>query len=149
MQRTKKNRKEERRKEGGKEGRKDTSNEHLSNIYNPSDEHQSQKDRTSVGNQSEIYRISIRRKSFENQLENNKIHAQLNQNHTISMKTQMLIHCNPTRKSANKNRFKKVASFRFNQKKSSRNSQQLNLQNEVIQTVAIPLKPWRIDAQCV
>ena len=43
---------------------------------------------------------------------------------------------------------KKVASFRFNQKKSSRNSQQLNLQNGVIQTVAIPLKPWRIDAQC-
>ena len=114
MQRTKKNRKEERRKEGGKEGRKDTSNEHLSNIYNPSDEHQSQKDRTSVGNQSEIYRISIRRKSFENQpdelstsSENNKIHAQLNQHHTISMKTQMLLHCNPTRKSANNNRFKK------------------------------------------
>ena len=94
-------------KEGRREGRKDTSNEHLSNIYNPSGEHQSQKDRTSVGNQSEIYRISIRRKSFENQLENNKIHAQLNQNHTISMKTQMLLHCNPTRKSANNNRFKK------------------------------------------
>ena len=58
---------EGRTKEGRREGRKDTSNEHLSNIYNPSDEHQSQKDRTSVGNQSEIYRISIRRKSFENQ----------------------------------------------------------------------------------
>ena len=124
MQRTKKNRKEERRKEGGKEGRKDTSNEHLSNIYNPSDEHQSQKDRTSVGNQSEIYRISIRRKSFENQPDEHYQHlakiTKYTHNWINTTRSAWKPKCssivtpqeNPQITIASK----KVASFRFNQK---------------------------------
>ena len=135
MQRTKKNRKEERRKKGGKEGRKDTSNEHLSNIYNQSDEHQSQNDRTPVGNQSEVYRISIRRKSFENQPDEHYQHlakiTKYTHNWINTTRSAWKPKCssivipqeNPQITIASK----KVASFRFNQKKSSRNSQQLNL----------------------
>ena len=126
---------EGRTKEGRKEGRKETSNEHLSNIYNPSDEHQSQKDRTHVGNQSEVYRISIRRKSFENQPDVHYQHlakiTKYTHNWIKTTRSAWKPKCssivtpqeNPQITIASK----KVASFRFNQKKSSRNSQQLNL----------------------
>ena len=114
MQRTKKNMKEERRKEGGKEGRTLPTNIYRTSIIHPTNINRKKIEHIcweSVRNLSNIHPTKILRKSTRRTLstssENNKIHAQLNQHHTISMKTQMLLHCNPTRKSANNNRFKK------------------------------------------
>ena len=111
MQRTKKNRKEERRKEGGKEGRTLPTNIYRTSIIHPTNINRKRIEHLLGINQKSIEYPSDENPSKINPTniisENNKTHAQLNQNHTISMKTQMLLHCNPTRKSANNNRFKK------------------------------------------